>query len=122
MVFDVVKGERVKIQGYLEDFALSKDEADELIMSARKIIYKDWVMSYGKKTKLKISGIAKKSIQNIEKAKTQGKNSVIIEKQSNKFSNKSVSFKSGFNKPKSTTSFNRGALTKTKLFFKKLHR
>ena len=35
-----------------------------------------------KKTKLKISGIAKKSIQNIEKAKTQGKNSVIIEKQS----------------------------------------
>ena len=65
-----------------------------------------------KKTKLKISGIAKKSIQNIEKAKTQGKNSVIIEKQSNKFSNKSGSFKSGFNKPKSTTSFNRGALTK----------
>ena len=39
--FDVVKGERVKIQGYLEDFALSKNEADELIMSARKIIYKD---------------------------------------------------------------------------------
>ena len=39
--YDVVKGERVKIQGYLEDFALSKEEADELIMSARKIIYKD---------------------------------------------------------------------------------
>jgi N utilization substance protein A len=39
--FDVVKGERVKIQGYLEDFALSKEEADNLIMSARKIIYKD---------------------------------------------------------------------------------
>ena len=39
--FDTVKGERVKIQGYLEDFALSKNEADELIMSARKIIYKD---------------------------------------------------------------------------------
>ena len=38
---DVIKGERVKIQGYLEDFALSKNEADELIMSARKIIYKD---------------------------------------------------------------------------------
>ena len=50
--FDVVKGERVKIQGYLEDFALSKEEADELIMSARKIIYKDWVMSYGKKNKI----------------------------------------------------------------------
>tara|TARA_Y100001935_G_scaffold221061_1_gene195085 strand:- start:35 stop:550 length:516 start_codon:yes stop_codon:yes gene_type:complete len=39
--FDVVKGEKIKIQGYLEDFALSKNEADELIMSARKIIYKD---------------------------------------------------------------------------------
>tara|TARA_Y100001935_G_C17044164_1_gene378738 strand:- start:140 stop:655 length:516 start_codon:yes stop_codon:yes gene_type:complete len=39
--FDVIKGERVKIQGYLEDFALSKNEADELIMSARNIIYKD---------------------------------------------------------------------------------
>ena len=35
------KGERVKIQGYLEDFALSKQEADELIMSARNIVYKD---------------------------------------------------------------------------------
>ena len=39
--YDVVKGERVKIQGYLEDFALSKEEADELIMSARNIVYKD---------------------------------------------------------------------------------
>ena len=39
--YDIIKGERVKIQGYLEDFALSKEEADELIMSARKIIYKD---------------------------------------------------------------------------------
>ena len=39
--FDVIKGERIKIQGYLEDFALSKDEADNLIMSARNIIYKD---------------------------------------------------------------------------------
>ena len=38
---DVVKGERVKIQGYLEDFALSKEEADGLIMSARNIVYKD---------------------------------------------------------------------------------
>ena len=47
--FDVVKGERVKIQGYLEDFALSKNEADELIMSARKIIYKDWEMTNGEK-------------------------------------------------------------------------
>jgi|TARA_B110000881_G_C18556987_1_gene507534 N utilization substance protein A len=39
--YDVVKGERIKIQGYLEDFALSKTESDELIMSARKKIYKD---------------------------------------------------------------------------------
>ena len=39
--YDVIKGERVKIDGYLEDFALSKNEADELIMSARNIIYKD---------------------------------------------------------------------------------
>ena len=47
--FDVVKGEKVKIKGYLEDFALSKQEADELIMSARSIAYKDWGMVYGKK-------------------------------------------------------------------------
>ena len=39
--YDVVKGERIKIQGFLEDFALSKTEADDLIMSARNIIYKD---------------------------------------------------------------------------------
>ena len=39
--FDIVKGERVKIQGYLEDFALSKEEADGLIMYARNIVYKD---------------------------------------------------------------------------------
>ncbi len=41
-----------------------------------------------KKTKLTISGIAKKSIENIELAKTQGKNSVVIEKK-NKFFGKS---------------------------------
>ena len=41
-----------------------------------------------KKTKLTISGIAKKSIKNIELAKTQSKNSVVIEKKLNKFSNK----------------------------------
>jgi len=46
--FDVVKGERIKIQGFLEDFALSKNEADELIMSARNIVYKDWEMRNGK--------------------------------------------------------------------------
>ena len=39
--YDIVKNERVKIKGYLEDFALSKNEADELIMSARNKVYKD---------------------------------------------------------------------------------
>ena len=39
--YDIVKGTKIKIEGYLEDFALSKEEADELIMSARSIIYKD---------------------------------------------------------------------------------
>ncbi len=39
--YDVVKGERVKIKGYLEDFALTKLEADNLIMSARDKVYKD---------------------------------------------------------------------------------
>ena len=39
--YDIVKGEKIKVKGYLEDFALSKNEADELIMSARNKIYKD---------------------------------------------------------------------------------
>ncbi len=39
--YDVVKGERVKIKGYLEEFALSKEESDNLIMSAREKVYKD---------------------------------------------------------------------------------
>ncbi len=39
--YDIIKGERVKIKGFLEDFALSKKEADDLIMSARNKIYKD---------------------------------------------------------------------------------
>ena len=38
--FDVIKGEKIKIKGFLEDFALSKNEADSLIMSAREKIYK----------------------------------------------------------------------------------
>ena len=36
---DLVLG-RLRIEGYLEEFSLSRKEADELIMSARKIIYK----------------------------------------------------------------------------------
>ena len=39
--YDIVKGERIKIKGYLEDFALSKNEADNLIMTARDKVYKD---------------------------------------------------------------------------------
>ena len=54
--YDVVKGERVKIKGYLEDFALSKIEADSLIMSARDKVYKDWKMENGKK-KIKVINI-----------------------------------------------------------------
>jgi len=42
-----------------------------------------------KKTKLTLSGIAKKSIENIELAKTQSKNSVVIEKKHSKFTGKS---------------------------------
>ena len=47
-----------------------------------------------KKTKLTLSGIAKKSIENIEIAKTKGKNSVVIEKKRTKFSSKGKSNKS----------------------------
>ena len=39
--YDIIKGERIKIKGYLEDFALSKKEADDLIMSAREKAYQN---------------------------------------------------------------------------------
>jgi N utilization substance protein A len=39
--FDIIKGEKIKIKGYLEDFALSRKEADDLIMTARDKIYKN---------------------------------------------------------------------------------
>ena len=42
-----------------------------------------------KKTKLTLSGIAKKSIENIELAKTQSKNTVVIEKKTSRFGGKS---------------------------------
>ena len=61
-----------------------------------------------KKTKLTISGAAKKSIKNIEIAKTQGKNSVIIEKQTGKFPSRVGSFRPNPGKSKSTSSFSRG--------------
>ena len=56
--FDVINGEKVKIKGYLEDFALTRQEADNLIMSARNIVYKDWEMIHGQK-KIKIIHIRK---------------------------------------------------------------
>ena len=59
-----------------------------------------------KKTKLTISGIAKKSIENIELAKTKSKNSVVIEKKNNKFSSKSSFGRGSSNqKLKSNTPF-----------------
>ena len=54
----MVKGERVKIKGYLEDFALSKQESDNFIMSARDKVYKDWEMENGEK-KIKVINIRK---------------------------------------------------------------
>ena len=65
-----------------------------------------------KKTKLTLSGTAKKSFKNIELAKTQGKNSVIIEKQPNKFPSRGGSSRPGSFKPKTTSTFNRGAPVK----------
>ncbi|MDC3205966.1 translation initiation factor IF-2 [Candidatus Pelagibacter sp.] len=61
-----------------------------------------------KKTKLTISGSAKKSIKNIEIAKTQSKNAVVIEKQTGKFPNRAGSFKPSPGKFKPSSSFNRG--------------
>ncbi len=65
-----------------------------------------------KKTKLTISGSTKKSIKNIEIAKTQAKNSVFIEKQKNNFVKKGSSLRSSGTKnnlrQKTTSSLNRG--------------
>ncbi len=66
-----------------------------------------------KKTKLTISGIAKKSIKNIEIAKTQGKNSVIIEKHTSKFVNKGSSYRPNKNNTKSQPPFNKFSTTKS---------
>ena len=38
--FDEIKGKKIRIEGYLEEFSLSRKEADDLIMSAREIAYK----------------------------------------------------------------------------------
>ena len=64
-----------------------------------------------KKTKLTLSGNLKKSISNIERAKTQGKNSVLIERKNTKFAGRKPFSSPGkpfssqgksFNKPKPT--------------------
>jgi len=71
-----------------------------------------------KKTKLTITGTAKKSIKNIEIAKTQGKNSVVIEKSQNKFVKKSNTFRpsgAGVRSKPTTSSFNRGTSSKPSL-------
>ena len=38
--YDEVKGKKVRMQGYLEEFSLTREEADQLIMSARNIVFK----------------------------------------------------------------------------------
>ena len=38
--YDEIKGKKIRIEGYLEEFSLSRKEADDLIMSAREIVYK----------------------------------------------------------------------------------
>ena len=68
-----------------------------------------------KKTKLTISGTAKRSIKNIEIAKAQGKNSTVIEKSKNNFIKKGSSYRnSGSDKKlKSTSSFGKKAVMQT---------
>jgi N utilization substance protein A len=39
--FDEIKGKKIRVEGYLEEFSLSRDEANELIMAAREIAFKD---------------------------------------------------------------------------------
>ena len=67
-----------------------------------------------KKTKLTISGTAKKSIKSIEIAKAQSKNSVVIEKTKSNFIKKGGSFRSSASttRPKPGSSFNRGTSLK----------
>ncbi len=65
-----------------------------------------------KKTKLSISGSAKKSIKNIEIAKTQGKNSIVIDKQTVKIPNRGGSFRPTPTRSRQTSTFNRGTTFK----------
>ena len=67
-----------------------------------------------KKTKLTISGTAKKSIKNIGLTKTQGKQTVVIGKQRNNFTKKGSSYRSSGSGSRSNPSatFSRGAPSK----------
>jgi transcription termination/antitermination protein NusA len=38
--FDEIKGKKIRIDGYLEEFSLSREEANQLIMAAREIVFK----------------------------------------------------------------------------------
>ena len=73
-----------------------------------------------KKTKLTISGSPKKSIDNIELARFQNKNSVVIEKKTNRYSgNSSVRRTAGFkSKFKQNTTSNEGFFNKKPKVFK----
>ena len=72
-----------------------------------------------KKTKLTLSGIAKKSIENIELAKTQSKNSVVIKKKQGKFgSNTNFNKSSGIKSRKLSASpgdFNTRSINTSKI-------
>ena len=72
-----------------------------------------------KKTKLTISGgIAKKSIKNIDKAKNLGKNSIIIEKQTGKFTSRGGSFKPNSSKIKNNFNSKKGTFGKPNYILK----
>ncbi len=74
-----------------------------------------------KKTKLTISGNAKKSIKNIEIAKSLSKNSVVIEKSKNNYLKKGKSFKNsgpGIKTKSTSSSFGRSVSNKSSLGIK----
>jgi len=70
-----------------------------------------------KKTKLTLSGIAKKSIENIELAKTQSKNSVVIEKKPNRFSNRGTFNRSVSSRPTAKVGFKSSTSSPSKTTF-----
>ncbi len=72
----------------------------------------------GKKTKLTISGGAKKSIKRVEIPKSHGKKTVVIEKQSKKFQSKNGPLKFSGLKNKNPTSYNKPDNNKSKFDFK----